>query len=70
MPNKTSLELKVYNITGQVVKTIDLGTKDPGYQKVYWDGRDQNNQRVAAGVYFYQLNAAGFSATKKLIMVK
>ncbi|MDP2806559.1 MAG: C25 family cysteine peptidase, partial [bacterium] len=49
LPHKISLEFKVYNIAGQAVRTIDLGTKDPGYHKVQWDGRDQNNQMVAAG---------------------
>jgi hypothetical protein len=70
LPARTSLELKVYNIAGQVVRVLDQGTKAPGYYRVQWDGLDQQNQRVAAGVYFYQLNAAGFSATKKMIMIK
>jgi hypothetical protein len=70
LPSRTALKLNICNIAGQVVRTIDLGTRDPGYQKVYWDGRDQNNQKVATGVYFYQLNAAGFLATKKLVIIK
>lgn len=71
LPYKTALKFKVYNITGQAVRTIDLGVQSPGTDKVlFWDGRDQNNQKAATGVYFYQLNAEGFSATRKIVVIK
>lgn len=70
LPQKISTELRVYNITGQMVRTIQMGIQNPGNQSVFWNGRDQNEQKVAAGIYFYQLNAGGFAATKKLVVIK
>ena len=70
LPQKISTELRIYNIAGQMVRTIQMGIQDPGNQSVFWNGRDQNDKKVSAGIYFYQLNAGGFSATKKLVVIK
>ncbi|MBI5806108.1 T9SS type A sorting domain-containing protein [candidate division TA06 bacterium] len=70
LPQKINTELRVYNIAGQMVRTIQMGIQNPGNQSVFWNGRDQNDKKVAAGIYFYQLNAGGFSATKKLVVIK
>jgi flagellar hook assembly protein FlgD len=53
-----------------MVRTIQMGIQDPGNQSVFWNGRDQNDKKVAAGIYFYQLKAGGFSAAKKLVVIK
>ncbi|MDO9392015.1 MAG: T9SS type A sorting domain-containing protein [bacterium] len=65
LPKTSKVSLTVYNIAGQVVKRFDLGTKPAGQHKVDWNGN-----RVAAGVYFYRLQAGDFSSTKKLMIVK
>jgi hypothetical protein len=70
LPQKISTELRIYNIAGQMVRTIQMGIQDPGNQSVFWNGRDQNDKKVAAGIYFYQLNAGSFTAAKKLVVIK
>ncbi|MDO9390770.1 MAG: C25 family cysteine peptidase [bacterium] len=70
LPKKITTELRVYNIAGQMVRTIQMGVQGPGNQSVFWNGRDQNDKKVSAGIYFYQLNAGGYSATKKLVVIK
>jgi len=37
---------------------------------VVWNGRDNHNQPVSSGVYFYKMNAGKYSSTKKMIMMK
>jgi flagellar hook assembly protein FlgD len=41
-----------------------------GMNVITWDGRDNAGVEVASGIYFYKLNAAGFSATQKMVMMK
>lgn len=62
--------LKVYDIGGSLVRTLESGTAEPGIHTVTWDGKDESGRDVAAGVYFYKLNAARTSETMKLIMVE
>ncbi|GAI01555.1 unnamed protein product, partial [marine sediment metagenome] len=49
-PGKVSL--RVYGITGRFIKTLENGKKDAGIYNVRWDGCNNNNCKVAAGVYF------------------
>ena len=70
LPQKATTELRIYNIAGQMIRTIQMGLQNPGSQSVFWNGRDQNDRKVAAGIYFYQLNAGGLSATRKLVVIK
>ncbi|MEW6686798.1 MAG: hypothetical protein AB1393_11430 [Candidatus Edwardsbacteria bacterium] len=44
--------------------------KSPGAYKVTWDRKDENQKKVASGVYFYRLCAGDFSDTKKMILLK
>ena len=70
--NKQSdVELTVYNIKGQKVKTLVSGTRDQGLQKVIWKGDDSNGHKVGSGVYFYKLRVDGRTeAIKKCVMLK
>lgn len=62
--------LKVYNVLGQAVKTLVDEPKTRGSYEVVWDGRDQNGDEVASGVYFYKLEADDFVQTKKMVLVR
>jgi len=64
LPKAGEYTLKVYNVAGQVVNNIS-GRGQAGNNTVSWSSRNVSN-----GVYFYQLNAAGSTATKKMIVVK
>ena len=49
-------ELKIYNIKGQLVREYLIVTPSPDHSlSVIWDGKDKHGQKVAAGVYLYQL---------------
>jgi hypothetical protein len=49
--------LKVYDISGKLVRKIVEGKKYPGIHRIYWDGKDQRGKRLASGKYFYMLFA-------------
>ena len=62
--------LKIYNILGQLVRTlVDVG-KTPGKYEVIWDGKDDLGKEVASGIYFYQLKTEEYTATKKMVLLR
>ncbi len=67
-PAHTSL--RVFDVTGQMVRSLLDEQKVPGYYTVSWNGRDSSGREVAAGVYFYRLTAGDFSATRKVVVLK
>ena len=71
----TDVQLTIYDTTGAVVRRFDLGLQPAGHytdraKAVYWDGRNDNGEPVVSGVYFYQLNANDYSATRRMVILK
>ena len=67
--------LHIYSVKGALVRTLALGHQPAGMYRnkkraAYWDGRNEQGERVASGVYFYVLTAGDFSATRKLLIRK
>jgi len=62
--------LKIYNIRGQLVRTLVDDEKLPGYYQVFWDGKDNSGKEVASGIYFYQLKTRDYSDTRKMILLR
>ena len=68
---RTQVGLKVYNIAGQLVRTLVNEELSPGvYSDVIWDGRDNNGRPVSSGIYFYRLVTRDFVETKKMVLLK
>jgi hypothetical protein len=59
VPEAADVSLKVYNLTGKLVRTLLDGPGAAGPAEVTWDGRDETGQAVASGTYFYELRADG-----------
>jgi len=71
LPKASSVDLTVYNISGQVVRClVSEPSKAPGRYSMRWDGRNDQGHRVPGGVYFYRLKAGGFAETKKLVVIR
>ncbi|MCF7919521.1 MAG: T9SS type A sorting domain-containing protein [Candidatus Cloacimonetes bacterium] len=64
------VELKVYNIKGELVKTVVSGNLAKGDYSYIWRGDDDQGRSVASGVYFYQLKNTRLSTTKKCVLMK
>lgn len=69
--NSTSdVELSIYNLQGQHVKSLVHTTQPPGAHSVPWDGTDDTGKDVASGIYFYRLKTDELSKTMKLALIK
>ncbi len=70
LPVSTNVELAVFNILGQRVKTLFQGRVAPVHLPVRWDGRDARGRNVASGVYFARLKTPAAVLTTKMLYVK
>ena len=70
LPEMTRVKIVIYNMLGQKVRTFDFGQQAPGRYTITWDGKTQNGALVSSGVYFYRLESAKFTQTKKLLLIK
>jgi hypothetical protein len=68
--NAKPVTLRIYNVLGQLVRTLVDEPKEPGTYEVIWDGKDESGDQVASGVYFYKLEAEDFSQTKKMVLIR
>ncbi|MCK4653387.1 MAG: T9SS type A sorting domain-containing protein, partial [Candidatus Cloacimonetes bacterium] len=72
--NSSFVNLSVYNIKGQKVRTLFNKEINPGYHKVIWKGRDDNGKHVASGVYFSIFDVKDsdkdYTSVKKVILLK
>ena len=71
----SSVTIDIYTASGQLVRTLPLGPQKQGAylfrnQAAYWDGNNDKGEAVGSGIYFYQLRAADFSATRKMVIAK
>jgi photosystem II stability/assembly factor-like uncharacterized protein len=62
--------LSVFDISGRLVRTLLDEPRDPGMNRVVWDGRDDGGRSVASGVYFYRLRAGSKDETRKMILAR
>ena len=70
IPETSEVELNVYNIRGQKVKTLANEEMTAGSHTIVWNGNSDNGKSVASGVYFTILKADKSTITKKLILLK
>ena len=64
------MEINVYDISGQRVKTLVDEIKAPGYWSTYWDGSNNFGQRVSSGMYLYTIVTNDYKKSRKLIFMK
>ncbi|MDD5530971.1 MAG: FlgD immunoglobulin-like domain containing protein [bacterium] len=69
LPKNTTVSLNIYDINGELVRNLMTGNQELGFHKVYWDGQDNNGQKVSNGTYFYRMEAGSFKVTQKLTML-
>jgi len=71
----SSVTVRVYDLNGQVVRRLDVGFREAGYytgraDAAYWDGRNNAGERVASGVYFYELRAGAQQSLRRMVIHK
>ena len=70
LPEAATVELAVFDILGQRVRTLISGRQVAGFYRLAWDGRDRAGRAVASGVYFYRLATADFDQTRKMTLIR
>jgi len=71
IPEESKVELSVYNIKGQKVRTLTNNNFDKGNHSVVWNGIDDTGNSVGSGVYLYKLNVNGKSeSVNKCLLLK
>jgi hypothetical protein len=62
--------VKVFDVSGALVKVVEDREREPGRYEVSWNGRNERGEQVSSGVYFYVLETPGTRQTKKMVCVK
>ena len=71
--NAAPITLKIYNISGQLVRTLINTQQTQGHKTVTWNGRDNAGERVSPGVYFLKFTMGDtdlYNATRKLLVTR
>ncbi len=67
---RASVRLEVFNIAGQLVKTLVNAEQLAGYRQIRWDGTDASGKPVSSGIYLYRLTADGEAQTRKMTLIR
>lgn len=65
-----SVELAVYNLSGQKVRVLVNGVRQAGNYEARWDGTDDWGNRVSSGMYIYRLKSGNFTQAKKMVLLQ
>jgi len=70
IPEQGHVTLRIYNIHGQLIRTLQDANQSPGRYEKIWDGNNDFGSKVSSGVYFYQLLSNSFTQVRKMILLK
>ena len=62
--------LRIYDVSGRLIKTLVNGYQTEGVKAVSWNGQNDLGQPMASGMYFYRMTAPGFTQIKKMALVR
>lgn len=66
----SSVNIEIYNLKGQKVKTLVNEQLSVGLHSITWNGKDDSNKPVSSGIYFYKMRAGKYTASRKMILLK
>lgn len=70
LASRTHVSLRVYDVSGAVVRTLVDNVKAAGSYSLTWNGRDDHGSPVSSGVYFYRITAGSFQDVRKMTLLK
>lgn len=70
LKENSDVKISIYNIKGQLVKTLVDRPMNAGRHQLVWNGKDHNQQRVSSGVYFFRMDSKNYHSTKKMLLMK
>jgi hypothetical protein len=70
LPKDATVSLKIYNVSGRLVKTLLSEHQTAGHYRIVWDGSTNAGTKAASGVYFYSLEVDKKTITKRMVLLK
>ena len=70
LPTSSYVSVRIYDMTGRVVRALTEAPAGAGVHSLAWDGKNDNATEVPSGIYFYKLTAGSFNAAKKMILIR
>ncbi|MHB2153833.1 S8 family serine peptidase [Calditrichota bacterium GD2] len=70
LPEDGNVQLNIYSVSGQKVRTLLDGQVSKGYHQIVWDGKNESGHAVSGGLYFYELRTNHKRILKKMLLVK
>mgnify|MGYP005725392901 CR=1 FL=1 len=70
LPTVTHVDLEIFNVLGQKVRTLVNGTREASVHTVVWDGKSNNGIQAPSGIYFYRLKTQEFNDTKRMLLIR
>ena len=64
------VNLSIYNVAGQLIRTIVNENLPRNEHRVVWDGKNNEGSNMSSGIYFYKIKTKEFSATKKMVLLR
>ena len=65
-----NVRIQIYNVAGQIVRTFNMGYQQAGRYSVDWDGRNENGDPAASGIYLYRIEAGPYAVTNRMVLLK
>lgn len=70
LPKPSAVTLKIYNIYGQEMQTLENEAMQPGIHKIEWNGKNHQGRTVGTGLYVLRMKAGEFVHSKKIVFLK
>jgi flagellar hook assembly protein FlgD len=70
LAESADVTLHIYNVVGQVVRTLVAERQSAGRYRVQWSGMDDRGVSVSSGIYFYEIRAGKNKDVRKLMLLK
>ena len=75
LAQETEVAITIYDTKGTLVRRLALGNQAAGHyaergKAAYWDGRNEDGEAVASGIYFYQFRAGDYVASRRMVILK
>jgi len=70
LPEQQDVEITVFNLLGQLVKTFRFQNQTAGYHELKWNGKNDMNREIASGIYVYRLKSGSAIITKKMLLIR
>jgi hypothetical protein len=70
LPSRMNARLSIYDVAGRLIREFGRDTFDPGSHSIRWDGRDEQGENTAAGVYLIRLQGGGAEDVRRIVQIR